>query len=406
MPTPHAPRGFTLAELLVVIAIITILAAIFFPVFNNAKQAARRTQCVANQRQLGLLVIMAAGDNNDILPSSRQMHKEFLHQGKIMHCPADTSDMAMDYGYNPWVAGLPIQDLSDPSTVEIIADCANDSGVIFGWKDIALRHRDGAIYTFADGHVDFRKGLHSVAYGNNALMEKLTPVTRFDAAATGWSGLDTPTVNIYPDGGLHAGNYVEGPVANVAMDASGGDITYDMSRNFLSGSVIEAWTMSFYTKIDFTATRYNNWIYVEDPNAKVIMGTLLGNWQDQHQMWWNDKDMMPPVSWTDTNAVSEREEYLGEWHLFKVTVIGTETLCEWGERSENTPTDTNPIIVEQPILNALNDPARQSGTYSTWTSPYWYWPQKLVMRWMILNDSVTYSIGGARLGIMPRHAEQ
>jgi prepilin-type N-terminal cleavage/methylation domain-containing protein len=40
--------GFTLIELLVVIAIIAILAAILFPVFAQAREAARLTQCVSN----------------------------------------------------------------------------------------------------------------------------------------------------------------------------------------------------------------------------------------------------------------------------------------------------------------------------------------------------------------------
>ena len=63
----HKSRGFTLIELLVVIAIIAILAAILFPVFAQAKVAAKKTLCISNAKQMDLAFIMYAGDFEDTM---------------------------------------------------------------------------------------------------------------------------------------------------------------------------------------------------------------------------------------------------------------------------------------------------------------------------------------------------
>jgi len=61
-------KAFTLIELLVVIAIIAILAAILFPVFAQAKMAAKKTSDLSNVKQMSLAFTMYNGDNDDLFP--------------------------------------------------------------------------------------------------------------------------------------------------------------------------------------------------------------------------------------------------------------------------------------------------------------------------------------------------
>ena len=69
-PLSRASRAFTLIELLTVIAIVAVLASILFPVFAQAKAAAKRTTSLGNIRQLGTSAMLYAGDADDVIFSA------------------------------------------------------------------------------------------------------------------------------------------------------------------------------------------------------------------------------------------------------------------------------------------------------------------------------------------------
>lgn len=66
--SPIMKKAFTLIELLVVIAIIAILAAILFPVFAQAKAAAKKTSALSSQKQIGTAIVIYTTDYDDVYP--------------------------------------------------------------------------------------------------------------------------------------------------------------------------------------------------------------------------------------------------------------------------------------------------------------------------------------------------
>ncbi|MES1147225.1 MAG: prepilin-type N-terminal cleavage/methylation domain-containing protein [bacterium] len=109
-------RAFTLIELLVVIAIIAILAAILFPVFAQAKKAAKITTSVSNVKQLAIASKIYANDYDDtnamtiasliVNPSTCGWGNEHTWIGHLqMTYPYTKSLDIYNQGVNPWSGG-------------------------------------------------------------------------------------------------------------------------------------------------------------------------------------------------------------------------------------------------------------------------------------------------------------
>ena len=121
--TPHRVRAFTLVELLVVIGIIALLISILMPALSKAKEAANRTACMSNQRQLTRAWTIYAQDNKGILinPATDSTgwigaaNDEASIRGGLMwkytrslaiyHCPCDYSWHLASYTINDYLNG-------------------------------------------------------------------------------------------------------------------------------------------------------------------------------------------------------------------------------------------------------------------------------------------------------------
>jgi len=207
-------KGFTLVELLVVIAIISVLAAILFPVFAQAKLAAKGTVCLSNLKQLGLAESLYLQDwddqfqpayrstiNDDGDPTGGQFTKPYLKSAQVMFCPtrsdqgcetsSNPSGKCYGYGfncgfYNQWDDGIGLlganraanheswdqpgksfSDLTQPSRTFLFGDTWSSPpytlSVFESWNGSgSARHHGRFEYAYADTHVKSLTMRHGV----------------------------------------------------------------------------------------------------------------------------------------------------------------------------------------------------------------------------------------------------
>ena len=180
-------HGFTLIELLVVIAIIAILAAILFPVFARAREKARQTSCLSNQKQLGLSWTMYVQDYDENIPPYAiriltpsagwgarwyTLLEPYLKNDQILVCPSDQGQVR-SYAYNGYHLVNPqwsydehdantLAEIERPAEMIVLGESEQSQYFLYypsqkavedlAWRWTFNRHNGGCNYAFADGH--------------------------------------------------------------------------------------------------------------------------------------------------------------------------------------------------------------------------------------------------------------
>jgi prepilin-type N-terminal cleavage/methylation domain-containing protein/prepilin-type processing-associated H-X9-DG protein len=128
------PRAFTLVELLVVIAIIGVLVALLLPAVQAAREAARRSQCVNNMKQLGLGALNFESGQKMLPPSGQCDSTGGASTTYMIHSTATT--------ILPFIEQMAVYNQFDHKTSPITAYSATPSGDGFVTSTGCLLHAD------------------------------------------------------------------------------------------------------------------------------------------------------------------------------------------------------------------------------------------------------------------------
>ncbi len=176
-------RAFTLIELLVVIAIIAILAAILFPVFAKAREAARKSSCQSRAHQNTTALLLYVQDYDEGLPNTDYEHlwaqwaplaAAYRQNEQILWCPSDTAPPASLYSsymycyalYNSVVA-INTYQLWEPKQTWYLAGVTHPAQKLLLWECFdshdthsvqTLNPRGSRVFSFVDGHVKYLPG--------------------------------------------------------------------------------------------------------------------------------------------------------------------------------------------------------------------------------------------------------
>ena len=237
-PQQNVQNAFTLIELLVVIAIIAVLAAILFPVFAQAREKARQTSCLSNEKQLGLAILQYAQDYDEMLPNGVNLNRgkrvwpgqgwagqcvAYTRNAQIYRCPSDptsgsqTPNFAVSYGYNGNLIGYSDEDAPPPPSLSLAALTGPSRTVLlFEVANVTANVLDTREGVEPDGVKGRKFSASSIGLDNRLYAQKDWSTSVEDKYATGYLGgrlpFNTNATQFSSSEGRHAGgaNYLLG----------------------------------------------------------------------------------------------------------------------------------------------------------------------------------------------------
>ena len=203
-------KGFTLIELLVVIAIIAILAAILFPVFSQAKNAAKASACLSNVKQIATGMTLYGNDHEGVMPIIRECNGPNLPA-----CVAGRRTLGWMDLMNPYVKNLALFKCPGdgsaivpiPSTVTPLSGAAAPLGYVFGDSEARPGGQNRSSYG------------RNMNLANNGLYTASESMVQYPAS----------TILVYDFAANSGGGIGGGPTINVGVEQRGA--SFNIVRN-------------------------------------------------------------------------------------------------------------------------------------------------------------------------------